>query len=142
MIAHCGIFAANRTHTMSAITGKMSKTRWATTEPTSVAQMPRRPGSRRVKTATRASSPMRPGNTAFAKRPTPNADRTPLSTSIWRTRRPRDAPSDKRTASSFCRMNARAMSRLATLAQAMSSTSPTMAMSTMRAVEKSLRSCE
>ena len=30
----------------------------------------------RLRTATRASSPMRPGRTAFANRPTPNAEKT------------------------------------------------------------------
>ena len=52
---------------------------------------------------------------------------------------PREAPSDSRTAISFCRMKPRAISRFATLAQAMSSTRPTMHISTMSAVEKSLR---
>ena len=73
------------------------------------------------------------------------ADRTRarrLSTSSCRTSRPRDAPSDSRTAISFCRMKPRAMSRFATLAQAMSSTRPTMHISTISAVEKSLRSGE
>ena len=37
---------------------------------------PRRRGSLRVSTATRASSPIRPGSTAFAKRPTENAEKT------------------------------------------------------------------
>ena len=72
----------------------------------------------------------------------PRTDSTQLSTSIWRIRRPRDAPSDKRTASSLCRMNARAISRFATFAHAISSTRPTMHISTMRPVEKSLRSGE
>ena len=72
----------------------------------------------------------------------PAIDSTRLSTSSWRTSCPRVAPIDRRTAISRCRMNPRAMSRFATLAQAMSSTSPTMHMSTMSAVEKSLRSDE
>ena len=72
----------------------------------------------------------------------PMAESTRLSTSSWRTSRPRVAPSDSRTAISRCRMNPRAMSRLATLAQAMSSTRPTMHISTISAVEKSLRRLE
>ena len=54
----------------------MSKTRCAKTVPTSVAQAPLRPGILRVRTATRASSPIRPGSTAFAKRPTEKAEKT------------------------------------------------------------------
>jgi len=54
----------------------MSKTRCANTVPTSVAHVPFRRGSFRVSTATRASSPMRPGRTAFANRPTENAEKT------------------------------------------------------------------
>ena len=65
-----------------------------------------------------------------------------LSTRSCRTSCPRDAPSDNRTAISFCRANARAISKFATLAQAISSTSPTMHISTISAVEKSLRKCE
>ena len=79
-------------------------------------------------------------------RPTPTTpptnDSTRLSTSSCRTSRPRDAPSDSRTAISFCRMKPRAISRFATLAQAMSSTRPTMHISTISGVEKSLRSAE
>ena len=39
-------------------------------------QSPAAAGMRRVSTATRASSPIRPGSTAFAKRPTQNAENT------------------------------------------------------------------
>jgi len=46
------------------------------------------------------------------------------------------------TAISFCRMKPRAISRLATLAQAINSTRPTMHISTTSAVEKSLRMFE
>ena len=45
-----------------------------------------------------------------------------LSVSSWRTSRPRDAPSAARTAISRCRADARASSRLAMLAQAISRT--------------------
>ena len=44
--------------------------------PTSVGQAPRRSGSFRVSTPTRASSPIRPGSTAFANRPTEKAEKT------------------------------------------------------------------
>src|SRR6266513_2527505 len=54
----------------------MSKTRCANTVPTRVAHAPFRPGIFRVSTATRASSPIRPGRTAFANRPTENAEKT------------------------------------------------------------------
>ncbi len=54
----------------------MSKTRCASTVPTSVAHSPFRRGSLRMRTATRASSPMRPGRTAFANSPTENAEKT------------------------------------------------------------------
>ena len=67
------------------------------------------------------------------------ATSTRLSTSSWRTSCRRDAPSDSRTAISFWRVKPRAISRLATLAHAISRTSPTMHISTMSAVEKSLR---
>ena len=51
--------------------------RWAKTVPTSVAQRPRRRLlSRRLSTATRASSPTRPGSTAFASIPTQKAEKT------------------------------------------------------------------
>src|SRR5215467_5360133 len=54
----------------------MSKTRCANTVPTSVAHAPLRPGIFRVSTATRASSPTRPGSRAFANRPTEKAENT------------------------------------------------------------------
>ena len=47
----------------------------------------------------------------------------------------REAPIASRTATSFCRAMARAIGRFATLKQAISSTSPTMHISTIRAVE-------
>ena len=61
---------------MSNITGTMSNTRCARTVPTSVAHRPLRRGTLRVSTATRASSPILPGRTAFANRPTENAEKT------------------------------------------------------------------
>ena len=88
-------------------------------------------------TSTRVSA------TATARpRTPPMSESSTLSTSSWRTSCPREAPSDSRTAISRCRAKARAISRLATLAQAMSSTSPTMPISTSSGVEKSLRSGE
>ena len=54
----------------------MSKTRCANTVPTSVAHAPLRSGIFRVSTATRASSPTRPGSRAFANRPTEKAEKT------------------------------------------------------------------
>ena len=64
----------------------------------------------------------------------PKTDSVTLSTSSWRSRRMRDAPSAVRTAISFCRAVARASSRLAMFAQAMSSTKPTAARRTRSAV--------
>ncbi len=60
----------------SAAAGNTSNMRCANTEPIRVAVAPRRPGSRRRSTATRASSPTRPGRTAFANSPTENAENT------------------------------------------------------------------
>ena len=54
----------------------------------------------------------------------------------------RPAPSASRTAISFCRDVDRASSRLATFAQAMSSTTPTMHISTMSGVENCRRMSE
>ena len=53
-----------------------SNARCANTVPTSVAHAPRSPGMWRVSTATRASSPTRPGMVAFASSPTENAEKT------------------------------------------------------------------
>src|SRR5581483_11630293 len=74
--AHDGSFAANSTQATSVIAGKRSNARCAKTEPISVGQTPLRPGSRRVSTPTRATSPTRPGSTTFANRPTQNAAKT------------------------------------------------------------------
>src|SRR5437899_12801623 len=54
----------------------MSNTRCARTVPTSVAQRPFLRGNLRTGAATRVSSPVRPGNTAFAKSPTEKAEKT------------------------------------------------------------------
>ena len=62
-----------------------------------------------------------------------------LSVSSWRIRRRCPAPSASRTAISLCRVLARASSRLATLAQAMRSTTPTMPISRNSGRENSLR---
>ena len=51
----------------------------------------------------------------------------------WRSSRPRPAPSAVRIANSRCRVSARASSRFARLAQAISSTNPTAACSTQMA---------
>jgi len=56
-----------------------------------------------------------------------------LSVSSWRTRRSRLAPSERRMRSSFWRDAARANCRLATLAQAMTSTMPTATMTSRTA---------
>ena len=61
---------------MSRSAGTMSKTRCAKTVPTSVAHVPFCAASCRVSTATRASSPILPGRTAFASRPTQKAEKT------------------------------------------------------------------
>jgi hypothetical protein len=97
-----------------------------------------------VNPSTRWSSPMSSATVAFAvernctssrlphhANSTPSAPPSPassrLSVSNWRTRRDRPAPIARRTDSSRCRAAARASSRLATLAHAISSTSPTTA---------------
>ena len=69
-------------------------------------------------------------------RPTrpPASESVTLSTSCRRTRRMRLAPSARRTAVSFSRAEARVSSRLATLAHAISSTRPTMPISTTSGV--------
>ena len=72
----------------------------------------------------------------------PISDSSTLSVSNCRTSWPRVAPSDSRTAISRWRMKPRAISRFATFAHAISSTRPTIAISTTSAVEKSLRSGE
>ena len=64
----------------------------------------------------------------------PIDDSTRLSTSSCRSSRPRLAPSAVRTAISFCRDAARASSRFATFADAISSTQPTAQSSTTSAV--------
>ena len=64
----------------------------------------------------------------------PATESSTLSTRCSRTSRPRPAPSARRTAVSFWRDDARVSSRLATLAHAISSTSPTMPMSTSSGV--------
>ena len=80
----------------------MSKTRCANTVPTSVGHAPLRPGIFRVRTATRASSPIRPGSTAFANRPTEKAEKTSGtrgrggSIAEWITSRPGERASDYR----------------------------------------------
>ena len=74
-----------------------------------------------------SSSPSHTDSTS-PSRPPPAAT-TALSTSVCRIRRARPAPSARRTLISRCRPVARASIRLATLAQAMSNTSPTMPMS-------------
>ena len=61
---------------------------------------------------------------------TPTNDSNRLSTINCRISRNRPAPSANRTAISLCRPVARAISRLATFAHAISSTSPTIAIST------------
>jgi hypothetical protein len=55
----------------------------------------------------------------------PISDSTTASVTSWRTSRPRLAPSASLIPISFCRLEARASSMLATFAQAISSTSPT-----------------
>ena len=74
--ADVGMFAVATTYSTSSTTGTTSKTRWANTVPTSVGHAPFRSGILRVSTATRASSPILPGSTAFAKSPTENAENT------------------------------------------------------------------
>ena len=70
------MFAVSDDVETSSTTGTRSNTRCANTVPTSVAHAPLRRGILRVSTATRASSPIRPGSTAFANSPTENAEKT------------------------------------------------------------------
>ena len=72
----------------------------------------------------------------------PRSDSTRLSIRSWRTSWPREAPIDSRTAISRWRMKPRAMSRLATLPQAIRSTRPTIPSSTISAVRNWLRRSE
>ncbi len=74
--AQCGSFAELRTQITSTVVGSRSNIRCAKTVPTSVAKIPLRPGIRRASTATRPSSPTRPGRVAFANSPTQNAEKT------------------------------------------------------------------
>ena len=76
--AQCGIFAVVSTYATSSSAGKRSKSRCAKTVPTSRPLVPLPCGKRRRSTATRASSPIRPGRTAFASRPTAKAEKTQL----------------------------------------------------------------
>ena len=78
--AQCGISAVASTQTTRNAAGTKSNTRCAKTVPTSVAQAPFSLGMWRVSTATRASSPTRPGIVAFASSPIENAEKT------WRNR--------------------------------------------------------
>ena len=74
--AQCGTFAVAITYATSSSAGKRSNSRWAKTVPTSVPLEPRPRGTWRRSTATRASSPIRPGSTAFPSSPTENAEKT------------------------------------------------------------------
>ncbi len=74
--AQCGTFAVKSTQMTRVSAGKRSKIRCANTEPINLAVVPGRPGMRRRSTATRASSPTRPGSTTFPNRPTQNAANT------------------------------------------------------------------
>ena len=71
-----------------------------------------------------------------------NALNSRLSTNNWRISRPRVAPMASRSAISRRRAEARASSRLATLAQAINSTKPTIPRSTKRAFEYWCRKCD
>ena len=74
--------------------------------------------------ATESNSPAAP----------PATESTRLSINNWRSNCQREAPTARRTATSFCREMARAIIKLATLKQAINSTSATMHMSTVNAV--------
>ena len=69
----------------------------------------------------------------------PSAERQRDSIRSWETIRPRLAPTASRTAISFCLFVARASKRFARLAQAISSTTPVIAISTQSGVESSGR---
>ncbi len=66
-------------------------------------------------------------------------ERQRLSIRSWRTILPRLAPTANRTAISLCLPEARASSRFATLAQAISSTTQVIAISTQSGVESPAR---
>ena len=74
--AQSGSSAARSTQATSSAAGMTSNARCANTVPTSVAHAPRSLGMWRVSTATRASSPTRPGIVAFASSPIENAEKT------------------------------------------------------------------
>src|SRR6266511_4103272 len=74
--AHSGMCAVLTTYRIKPIAATRSKTRWAKTVPRSVGHVPSRSGSFRLRTATRASSPIRPGRTAFANSPIEKAENT------------------------------------------------------------------
>ena len=86
--------------------------------------------ARVVKRAVNATSRSRPAAASAKPRAPPKSASSVLSVSSWRTSRPRPAPSAARIASSRLRRSMRDSIRLATLAQAISSTQPTAPSST------------
>ena len=76
VMAQCGTFAVMATYRISSSAAGRSKSRCAKTVPTSVPLEPLPRGRCRRSTATRASSPIRPGRTAFPSIPTENAEKT------------------------------------------------------------------
>ncbi len=96
------------------------------------------PAERSAGSRPTSSSPIQIESTR--PRAPPASASSTLSKSVWRTMRARPAPSASRRLTSFCRAAARATRRLATFAHAMSSTSPTMAISTASGVLNPWRS--
>ena len=136
--------AVHRSARLARSAGTKPKTRPVRTVMPSVNSKMRASGAGRMSsgfpsTGTSASNPRVMAKASAMPAAPPASDSTMLSTSNWRTNRPRVAPSDSRTEISFCLAKARAISRLATLAQAIRSTNPTMHINTISALEKSLR---
>ena len=98
---------------------------------------------RGIKEWLKLSSSSTPHTASSKPSPPPTRARNMLSVSNWRTSRQRPAPSAARTAISRCRSAMRERNRLATLAQAMSSTRETAAMSTVSAArdDPTISSC-
>jgi hypothetical protein len=76
VIAQRGIFAVASTNPVRASAGKRSKRRWAKTDPSKRPVYPFPRSMSLLSTATRASSPMRPGRIALASSPIENAEKT------------------------------------------------------------------
>ena len=96
--------------------------------------------SRRLRLVASTRRSATPPNAIAVPMMPPRSDSSALSVRNCRIRRPRDAPTARRTAISRSRVAIRASSRLATLTQAISSTSPTDATSITTPASRAARS--